>query len=118
MSDTPDRFEIPLWWISWYSDTDMRAFELHSPWWVSGCDADGNETVVAAVVAESENAAKEKILRAYDEGPERPEHIGAMRWRIVDRLSVGQSPFSDRFPQAKWMRWDPPITCACGGCAA
>lgn len=105
-----------MWWISWYSDTAMSAFELHSPWWVSGCDAYGNETVVAAVVAPTENAAKEKILRAYDEGPERPEHIGAMRWRIVERLSDGQSPFSDRFPQATWMRWDPPITCRCGVC--
>ena len=34
-----------MWWISWYSDTAMSAFELHSPWWVSGCDAYGNETV-------------------------------------------------------------------------
>ena len=39
-----------MWWISWYSDTAMSAFELHSPWWVSGYDADGNETVVAAVL--------------------------------------------------------------------
>ena len=53
MSDPEVTREIgpdAMWWISWYSDTAMSAFELHSPWWVSGYDADGNETVVAAAI--------------------------------------------------------------------
>lgn len=44
-------------WISWYHEQSFGAFELHSPWWVSG-STDTANTVCAAVRAEDEEHAK------------------------------------------------------------
>lgn len=90
-------------WISWYSPEPMSAFELHSPWWVSGY-TDTENIVVAAVRAESEAAAWEVVRDAYDYTPE-------LRERFIEPLT--STPFSVRFQQAKWMRWDQQGTCAC-----
>lgn len=94
------------WWISWYSDVPLPSFELHSPWWVSGEDADGHETVVAAVRAKNEDEARWQILRAYDTQPD------DVRWRFCEALTH-DTPFTDRFPKAVWMAWDDKGTCMC-----
>jgi hypothetical protein len=88
------------WRLSWYWVPGMGDFELHSPWWVSGTRmSDDAETVVACVIASSEDSAKELIFRAYDT---RPSDI---EWRFCGEMTDDQSPFSGRFPQAKWMQW-------------
>lgn len=98
---------MSAWWISWYNDLDIETFELHSPWWVSGEDMQGRETIVAAVRAESQEAAEEQILAAYDEPP-----VG-VRWRFCEEMTR-ETPFTDRFPQsAPWMAWDEQGTCMC-----
>lgn len=94
------------YWISWYVDDEwMPKFELHSPWWVSGYDMDDRTIVVAAVRAESEEAAWAQVLAAFDDPPERFEQ------RFIDVLE--RDAFSDRFPQAEWMEWSPTSTCRC-----
>jgi hypothetical protein len=95
------------WWVGWYNDLDIETFELHSPWWVSGEDMDGNETMVAAVRAEDETAARQQILDAYDNPPR------SARWRFCEPIPEGKSPFSDRFQQNEWMAWDEQGTCMC-----
>lgn len=96
------------WWLSWYNGAPLTEFELHSPWWVSGYDSEANEILVAAVRAETEHAAKEQILRAYDHYAP-----GSLRWRFCEPLER-ETPFSDRFPQsAEWMVWDEQGTCQC-----
>jgi hypothetical protein len=95
MSDTP------YWWISWWSDL-ARDFELHYPWWVSGEDCEGRMSVCAAVVAKTEEAAKEIVLSSYDEPP------GEIEWRFCERRDG--SPFTDRFPKPGWAMW-PPVEC-------
>lgn len=96
------------WWLSWYSDIPLAEFELHSPWWVSGYDGAGVETVVAAVRAEDEEAAMEAVRTAYDFLPEHP----SIRWRFVEPLTR-ETPFTERFPQGEWMAWDAEGTCRC-----
>lgn len=101
------------WWVGWYSDVPLNEFELHSPWWISGYDADNNETMVAAVRAESEEAARAQVLAAYDNPPE------GMRWRFCEEIPSDRQPFSekwsDRWPRNHnvWMAWDEQGTCMC-----
>lgn len=91
------------YWISWYSPKSLGGWELHSPWWVSGYTYFGEEEVpaiCAAVMAIDEKEAKDKIYRSYDELPKE-----AIEWRFVNERSEDWSPFSERFPQAAWMKW-------------
>jgi len=88
-------------WVSWYHDPDGPEFELWSPWWISGWrPVDDFEkvhsTVCAAIKAENEDAAKAKVLSSYDEPVE-------IEWRFVEGRPDEWSPFSARFPKAKWM---------------
>lgn len=92
------------YWLSWYADAPLSEFELHSPWWISGYAGDSN-VMVAAVRAESEEAAFEQVKAAYDNGP------GRFSERFCEPLTV--SPFSGRFPQSSWMAWDAERTCGC-----
>lgn len=102
------------WWVGWYMPADLApTFELHSPYWESGlaADADGNFTVrtmVAAVLAETPEAAKARVVAAYDSPP------ADVEWRWEPEL-LDRSPFSGRFPQAEWMAWslDQAVTCRC-----
>lgn len=95
------------WWVSWYSTSPMDEFELHSPWWVTGYTMDEPQAniIVAAVRAPEAAAAYAQVRAAYDNGPE------GFRERFVEPLT--RSPFTDRFPQAAWMRWDAERTCGC-----
>ena len=95
-------------WISWYHRPDMGAFELHSPWWVSGRrvtheplkDVLEEPTVVAAVQAVDEIAAKNIVRQSYDAPP------ADIEWRFCEPRPDDWTPFNDRFPKAAWMRWD------------
>ena len=94
------------WWVSWYEHGSRKngdfesgvAFELHTPWWISGERLDGQTTIVAAVKARNEAEAKRVVLRAHDK-PVR------LNWRFVNARPDDWSPFCDRFTRAKWMQW-------------
>jgi hypothetical protein len=105
---------MKAYWLSRYTET--RAFELHSPWWCSGY-ADGPEgeeltIMVAAVLAESEEAAWEQVRLSYDHPPDEIQE------RFIQEIPLSKNPFSGRFPEADWMAWDPVvgITCGCPSC--
>jgi len=101
----------PGWWVSWYCASPSSEFELHSPWWVSGYDADDRTIYCAAVRAADEAAAYDLIRGSYDNPPSRFDE------RFCEPLTG--SPFTSRWPKAGWMAWeDDGTTCACGGCAS
>lgn len=89
------------YWISYYVPTNrLSDFELHSPWWISGftCDEDRERTtIVAAIQAESEEAAIERFMASFDSNPE-------AELRFIEAFDG--SPYSSRFQQADWMVWD------------
>lgn len=85
------------WWVSWYGTGG--AFTYHGPWWISGSDAEGRSTFVAAVLAESEDAAQRVIADAHD------SPLPPIEWRFTDERGKTWAPFGDRFPQASWMNW-------------
>jgi hypothetical protein len=86
-------------WVSWWY---AGAFTLEAPWWVSGFrlmeDGD-NESICAAIMARDEGHARDLVGKAHDDGG-----VG-IEWRFVEERSAGWEPFTDRFPQAHWMRW-------------
>ena len=83
------------WWVSWYS---AGALEYHGPWWISGFEIGGRDTIVAAVIAPTEDAARQVIAAAHDEPT-------VLQWRFVDQREPDWSPFCDRFERADWMTW-------------
>lgn len=91
------------WWVSWYGAKGV-AFTLHTPWWISGyrCDSEDGEddtpTICAAVIAESEEAAKRLIVGSHDSPVK-------LKWRFVNVRPSCWSPFCERFPKADWMQW-------------
>lgn len=96
------------YWISWYSTyEEAGSFSLTSPWWVSGWAYDRDEreesVIVAAVRAESEDAAWEVVKQAYDTYPEK-----GFRERFIEVLEEPY-PWSredTRFQfQDEWMEW-------------
>ena len=103
---------MKAWWLSWYHPPALGSFELHSPWWISGCRLeDGADTIVAAVRAEDESEAWQVVYRSYDVAPE----YGLER-RFIRPLPEGTSPFTDRFTRDEWMAWDADRTCGCPAC--
>lgn len=94
------------YWISWIHCIEiMGKFELHSPWWISGSIWFGEQdteadTICAAIKAFSEEDALELIYKCYDIRPEEIE------FRFCNERNSDWQPFSDRFPRAKWMKWD------------
>lgn len=86
-------------WISWWAARADGSFELHSPWWFSGYRTESESSVCAAVIADSEEAAKEVILAAYDTRP------SGLEFRFVEQKPDDWSPFNTRFRQRDWMQW-------------
>lgn len=86
-------------WISWFHKKEFSPFELHTPWWVSGYDGDGSETVCAALIADDDEKAREMIYACYDVRPD------VIEWRFCHSKEEDWSPFCDRFPRAGWMKW-------------
>lgn len=93
----PTKLDGKRWWVSWYSDN--TAFALWFPWWVSGFGTRDRSTIVAAVIADTEEEAKEIIFNAYDNRP------ADIEWRFLNELPEGASPYSDRFRPADWHVW-------------
>jgi hypothetical protein len=93
------------WWVSWYGIPGVAGeFEYHGPWWITGSRGDW-PTIVAAVQAPTEGAARGVILSSYDSEP------ADLEWRFVEERPADWDPFdgtSDRFPRADWMRWPYP----------
>jgi hypothetical protein len=89
-------------WLSWWHMEADGAFEIVSPWWVSGERGDGAMAVCAAVLAVNEEAAKEAVMACHDLRPE------TLEWRFCEQKAAGWSPFSSRFVQAEWMQWSAP----------
>lgn len=88
------------YWVSWYCPAELYGkFELHSPWWVSGEDAEGRYTICAAIKAGSDDGARETIYECYDDRP------SSIEFRFVEERPDDWLPFNDRFPQAGWMKW-------------
>ncbi|NBJ13364.1 hypothetical protein [Microvirga arsenatis] len=89
---------VKRYWVSWLAD--HGPFELHSPWWFSGMRAsDDVPTVCAAVMAESEEAAREAIYACVDS---RPAHI---EFRFIEERPDDWTPFNSRFQRRDWMNW-------------
>lgn len=89
------------YWVSWNHREDMGAFEYHGPWWVSG-EGNGYKTLCAAVQrCEDASEVCAKIMRTYD------THPGELDVRFCDEKPDDWTPFSERFPRAEWMRWEP-----------
>ena len=90
-----------IYWLSWYATKKNGAFELHSPWWVSGGrGADRARTICAAIKADSEKSAREIIYKAHDKRPKEIE------FRFIEAKPPDFNPFCGRFPRADWMKWD------------
>lgn len=88
------------WWVSWYSPADLYGkFELHSPWWVSGSDADERDVICAAILAHSEGDAVQTVKECYDDCPP------PIEFRFVEERPADWSPFNSRFQKANWMKW-------------
>jgi hypothetical protein len=81
-------------WLSWYS---VGAFTYEGPWWISGMHG-GRDVICAAVIAESLEEAKEKIVSAHhDESPS--------DWRFAEEKEYDWAPFGSRFKRQSWMQW-------------
>lgn len=94
-------------WISWVTPFSLASFELHSPWWISGYDSEGNAMICAAVRAASADEATKIIRQAYDDPPV------TLMLRFITPQPDDWTPFCDRFPRADWMQWDAtPLTAA------
>lgn len=96
------------YWISWYSEASADTFELHSPWWTSGYAFDPDRDILVAAVRASDEAEAWAIIEGAYDNPG-----GVYERRFCDVLPESVPPFSDRFPQAEWMAWEPDRTCAC-----
>lgn len=99
----PGTVQVPgLWRVSWYAA--HTGFEYHGPWWITGRELSGGRrhTIVAAVVADSADAARKVITDVHD------APVPELEWRFVDERPAGWDPFTDRFPRADWMRWPYP----------
>ncbi len=85
------------YWISWYGCTTIH-FELDLPWWINGYRFEGQPMICAAVLAENEFQAKNKIKTAHDKKVE-------LEWKFCEEKEDDWSPFSEQFPQKGWMTW-------------
>ena len=90
----------PFWLSWWHSHEYMGAFELHSPWWVSGYGDDGRVSICAAICARNAIDASKKVWCSYDKEPP------TLNFRFCEERPPGWSPFSERFPRADWMEWE------------
>lgn len=97
------------YWLSWTTVfEDDGKFELHSPWWTSGWCLNAEEqeesVINAAVRADSEDQAWEKVAAAYEIPPE-----GGVNKRFIHHVKDGDAkPWEragTRFVIEDWMEW-------------
>lgn len=92
------------WWVLWvHLRENFGAFELHSPWWVSG-HGQGIDTICAAIIAPTKGGAKEIVFDSYDKTP------NSIEFRFVDERPGDWCPWiipegTSRFQKADWMQW-------------
>ena len=87
------------YWLSWWDNGQYGEREQWFPWWVSGSGERG-DSIVAAVLATSEEDAKEFIRRSYDVPPE------SLEFRFCElRDRPAKDLYSDRFAKADWFLW-------------
>ena len=90
------------YWIGFILPRDKAEFfEMHSPWWVSGEDEEGDSSVCCAVKSSSKDNAMEKVCSCFDDGKVPFPII----WRFVEERPDDWTPFNSRFPLSDWMRW-------------
>jgi hypothetical protein len=87
-----------IYWLSWQHSKKLGSYELHWPWWVSGCDDGGYHSLCAAIIARDEDAVREVVYDCYDA---RPQHI---EFRFIEERPDHFVPYSDRF---RWQSWMP-----------
>lgn len=85
--------------MSWWTNQTLGAFELHTPWWISGESGAGHLSICAAIRAETKAAVREIVYGAYDT---RPDYI---EFRFCEERPAGWEPFNSRFQRAAWMVW-------------
>jgi hypothetical protein len=105
-ADTPAPVEQRRWWVSWWHPAD-HGFDLEErPWWMTGfrerTAGPVEDSVCAAIIAPTEDAAREVVLAAYESFGPRPQ---ALEWRFVEKAPADWSPFGERFPRGDWMVW-------------
>lgn len=98
-------------WVRWeVRSALMPQFEYHGPWWTSGYGSvsadseDGEEETricCAAVMAESDDAAKGVILGSFDT----KEAASEVEFSFANERPVDESPYTDRFRRRDWMKW-------------
>mgnify|MGYP001546457452 CR=1 FL=1 len=97
---------MKAYWISfWMKPGELPNWEYHGPWWITGEDADGRQSICAAVMANDEPGAKWVIRAAHDTKKSPAE------WRFCEEQAPDWNPLanvSGRFPPKKWMKWPPP----------
>lgn len=94
---------MKTFWVSFHvAEALLPEFEVHTPWWISGGDLNGNAAICMAVQAENEEAVRNFVYASFD------NHPMNLKWRFIDECKADWSPFSDRFPQGAWMKW--PLT--------
>jgi len=86
------------YWVSWVHKEGDGAFELHSPWWISGYDSNDNPMICAAI--KTDMIPEHHIRLSYDNPPE------DIAFRFAEERPEKWSPFCDRFAKADWMKWD------------
>lgn len=96
--------ELKNYWVSWWQRYEYGAFEIHSPWWWSGSRDIENDkeefSIVAAIKARNTNDAKKIIYTSYD------NPVDSIEFRFCTEFDKNQSPYSERFAKADWMKWE------------
>ena len=109
MSTQTETETLPAWWVSWYSPGKYGGFELHWPWWRTGWMYDENDEevtiFVAAIRAESEDAAYELIAQAYDEPPTFTDEDKRFCNSLEGKDKMPWEHEGTRFPFGDWMTW-------------
>jgi hypothetical protein len=93
-----EKTKVTKFWISWHSTEEMSAFELNTPWWISGYRGSDDAAIIcAAVKAASKEHAEQIIYESYDNRP------ASIEFRFCDERPDDWTPFCDRFKRAEWM---------------
>lgn len=95
------------YWVSFNCSVNlMENFEMHSPWWISGSQINSNyeitsHSICCAIQQPNKREVYRYVRSCFDKGYE-PKRI---KYRFIDEKPNSWSPFCDRFPKAKWMKW-------------
>lgn len=89
-------------WVSWYQEKDPDVLPIASPWWrTQDTTIEGRQMVTMCAAVRADGV--DKAIRFIE--AQLGEFYGLVRWRFVDHMDDGWSPFSKRFPREDWMIW-------------